>query len=418
VSAALSTPERGPAANWTAALLVVTGNFIQSVSVGINAVVLPTSLQAYGASPGLIGFLLAVEFVSVFAVSFGLPQLLRFASLYTWAIASTLLRLPAIALLAYTTEFHWWFLLILLHGFGNILFGTLLQTWINSIPFSRARGLSMAMFGVSISLGLACGPLVLQVLDPLVPLIVPIVESTDRWLREATGLAPDAAIAPGTRIQLFASAILSTIAVLPIMLGRLFAPRFERTESASLVRAVRLAPAIMFAVAVCGVSILGLQSFITVYGMSNGLGLSEASLLLTAFMLGSILLEMPVAWLSDFFDRRYVMIALVLLSLIAAVYLPIAIYDPWSARVLLFLWGGVIGGLYSICLAVTAERFTGPDLVAANAAFSIMDASGGMVGILAIGLAMQLLGVDGLPYVIMFASVAYFSFALTRYQVR
>jgi MFS family permease len=217
---------------------------------------------------------------------------------------------------------------------------------------------------------------------------------------------------------LFASAILSTIAVLPIMLGRLFAPRFERTESASLVRAVRLAPAIMFAVAVCGVSILGLQSFITVYGMSNGLGLSEASLLLTAFMLGSILLEMPVAWLSDFFDRRYVMIALVLLSLIAAVYLPIAIYDPWSARVLLFLWGGVIGGLYSICLAVTAERFTGPDLVAANAAFSIMDASGGMVGILAIGLAMQLLGVDGLPYVIMFASVAYFSFALTRYQVR
>jgi hypothetical protein len=67
---------------------------------------------------------------------------------------------------------------------------------------------------------------------------------------------------------------------------------------------------------------------------------------------------------------------------------------------------------------MTADRFTGSSLIGANAAFSIMDNIGGMVGILLIGISMDLFGSDGLPYVIMFAGVVYFSFALTRYQVR
>ena len=57
-------------------------------------------------------------------------------------------------------------------------------------------------------------------------------------------------------------------------------------------------------------------------------------------------------------------------------------------------------------------------LVRANAAFSIMDAAGGMVGILGIGIAMELFDVDGLPYIIMFASLVYMSYAVTRYRVR
>ena len=181
---------------------------------------------------------------------------------------------------------------------------------------------------------------------------------------------------------------------------------------------MRQAPAAMFAVMLCGFSILGLQTFITVYGLRNGLELRDASFLMTAFMLGSISLEMPIAALSDWFDRRYVMIGLVLLSLIAAVYLPIAIYYKWSGWILLFLWGGMIGGLFSICLALTADRFHGEDLVAANGAFSLMDNLGGVFGILIIGLGMDLFLEDGLPYAIMLAAVAYFSFALTRYQVR
>lgn len=173
----------------------------------------------------------------------------------------------------------------------------------------------------------------------------------------------------------------------------------------------------MFAVAMGGVSIFGVTAFITLYGIRNDLSLADATLLLTCFMLGSLFLEAPLTWLSDFFDRRYVIVGSSFLSMICAVYLPIAIYVNYQAWILLFIWGGVIGAIYSTALALIGDRFEGEELVAANAGYSIMDAAGGTVGILLIGFLMDAFGADGLPYVIMFASILYFSFALTRYKV-
>lgn len=412
------TLRHSDARNWTAALLVVAANFIQSISVGINAVVFPTSLEAYGASTSVIGAVLAIEFLSVFVINFGIGKMMRFGGSYTWILLSSVIRLPAIILLAYVTSIPWWIVLVFIHGLGNILLGTLLQTWINGIPFQRSRGLAMAMFGTSISLGLACGPLVIQFADEFMWLIGPATAGIDAWLNESFGFVMDERVQPSTRVYLYLSALLSTASVLPVIVGRLFAPSYSSSEHGSLLAIIGRAPAVMFAVGLCGVTILGLQSFITLYGMKNGMDLTAAALLLSSFMLGSIVLEIPFAWLSDFFDRRYVMIALTLVSLVAAVFLPIAIYETWQARILLFIWGGVIGGLYSICLAMLSERFVDRDLLTANAAFSVMDASGGIIGIVGIGLAMEAFELDGLPYMIMFATLVYFSFALTRYPVK
>lgn len=401
-----------------AALLISAASLIQAVSIGLNAVIFPTAMESYGFSRSTIGLVLAIEFVSVFLVSGALPRLLARASLYAWLLVSTLLRLPVLVLLAYFDSAPAWLMLVALHGLGNILFGTLLQTWINTLPFERARGLSIAMYGTSISVGLALGPLILQAIDPLAPLLTPLLQLLDTALLQHTGIDAGDSASLTTRQGLVLSALLSTLAALPILAGRWLAPKFEGSERGKLRDTLRRAPAVMFAIALTGATILGLQSFIVLYGVNNGMAIEQAALLLTAFMLGAIALEMPFGWLSDQFDRRYVMMALVLLSVVAAVGLPMSIYDDWTARGLLFAWGGVVGGLYSICLAAIADRFEGPDLVAANAMAAIMEALGGIFGVLMIGLAMEAFAMDGLPYVLMFACVLYFSFALTRYPIR
>ena len=361
---------------------------------------------------------MAIEFVSVFLVSGALGRMLGLASLYSWLLVSTAIRLPALLLLSFVVDVPQWLALVALHGLGNVLFGTLLQTWINSIPFERARGLSIALYGTAISVGLALGPVLVGQLEHVTSLIAPTLTAVDALAETHLALQPDALVTETTRIALLLSAILSTLAALPLLAGRVLAPRFKRPRQGRLLDTLRQAPAVMFALALTGATILGLQGFITLYGMNNGLAFEQAALLLSAFMLGAIALEMPVAWVSDHFDRRYVMMALVLLSLVAAVGLPMAIYDLWLARGLLFVWGGVMGGLYSICLAVVAERFEGDAQVAANGMASIMEAMGGIAGMIAIGLAMQAFQVDGLPYVLMFACVLYFTFALTRYPIR
>jgi len=397
--------------------LIIAGNFLQSISVGINAIIFTTALASYGASTSLIGLILAIEYLSVFATSFGLPRILKVISLSVGLELSLLFRIPAILALCYVTKPEWWAFWVFLHSVGNFLFGILLQTWINGLAFERNKGFVMGLFGTSISLGLALGPPLIYLSGVNPELMAPIVQFMESFMRLHLNLEFPVEVSLMTKTGLLLSAIISACAAIPTLICRFSAPR-PKISIATVPQIIRSSPAAFFAVMLCGFTILGLQSFITLYGMKDGLDITAASYLMTAFMLGSITLEVPIASLSDRFDRRYVLIILVLLSLVSAIYLPIAVYWTWPARILLFVWGGMMGAIISICLALISERFEGEKLVPANGAFSIMDNFGGLVGVLTMGLAMDYFGEDGFPYALMLASVAYFSFALTRYRVQ
>jgi MFS family permease len=400
------------------AVLIITANFLQSISVGINAIIFTTALSNYGASTSLIGMILAIEYLSVFAISLNLPRILKMLSLSVGLELSTLFRVPTLIALCYVTKPEYWAVWVFLHGVGNFLFGILLQTWINGLNFKHNKGLVMGLFGTSISLGLAIGPLLVALIHAKPELTAPLMHAIEDFIQAKFALSIPVAVSQTTKSGLLLSALITTLAAVPTLLGRFAAPKPKILRDMSVRSLIASSPAAFFAVMLCGFTILGLQSFITVYGIKNGLGMTAASYLMTAFMLGSICLEAPIASLSDRFDRRYVLIILVLLSLVTAIYLPIAIYWRWAAWILLFVWGGMMGAIFSICLALISERFEGERLVAANGAFSIMDNLGGLLGVLFMGVAMDVFGADGFPYALMLASVCYFSFALTRYRVQ
>lgn len=398
--------------------LIILGNFLQSISVGINAIIFTTALSSYGASTALIGFILAIEFLSVFAISLGLPRLLKLFSLSAGLEISLLFRVPALIALCYTTDSRWWLLWVFLHGVGNFLYGILLQTWINGIDFGKNKGLVMGLFGTSISLGLAIGPLILALMTHRPDVLAPLMASIEVFLKQQLAIEIPATVSALTKTGLVLSAAFSAICAVPTLLCRFNTPKPVLSIDVSVRTLIALSPAAYFAVMLCGFTILGLQSFITLYGIKNGLDVASASYLMTAFMLGSITLEAPIASLSDRFDRRYVIIVLVLLGLVSAIYLPIVVYWRWPAWILLFFWGGMMGAVFSICLALISERFEGDRIVVANGAFSIMDNLGGLIGVLVMGIAMDYLGEDGFPYALMLASISYFTFALTRYRVQ
>jgi MFS family permease len=166
------------------------------------------------------------------------------------------------------------------------------------------------------------------------------------------------------------------------------------------------------------VSVYGITSFVTIYGNENGLSFSQSSLLLSSFLVGSMALETPLTWLSDVYDRRYLVVFMGFACLVIAVYLPIAIGFYSVALALLFIWGGVAASIYSMAMAMINDKYSGDSLIIANSGYYVMESIGGAGGILLIGAAMQYIGSDGLPYVIMLASILFFSFALTRYPVR
>ncbi|NHQ61098.1 MFS transporter [Chlorobium sp. BLA1] len=395
-------------------LLSVLATFLLCVARGMAAVMIPITLQDRGSSSSMIGVVMALETIAALLISLSFPFLLRFVNMKAGLVLSTVLRIPSLFLLAFTSNIYIWTFAVFLNSIGCFMFMILLQTWIAGMKFKSNKGLMVALYSTSISLGFAFGPLLIDYSKWILLLLMPSVRDL-----LITGSHISAATSGGLNVRFvfLLSALLSFSALLPILAGLYMVPSFRIKGGVGIWKSIMHTKGPMFAIAMAGVSYFGVCAFITLYGMRNSLPLHESALLLSCFMMGALLLEAPLTWVSDFIDRRYVIVIAAFMTMICAVYLPIAIYVNYQAFILLFLWGGVTGAIYSTSLALIGDKYEGDELVSANAGYSIMEASGGTAGILLIGSAMEVLGSDGLPYVIMLASILYFSFALTRYRV-
>jgi MFS family permease len=392
--------------NYLSLAIIVLASFIVSVSSGANAILFPITMQAEKFSNSLIGSILSLEVGASIGVCLLILPLFRRTNIQVALALSTILRIASLLILANQHSLLAWIIMVFIHGVGIFTFLLILQIWINSIAFTKYKGLMLSMYGTAISLGIAAGPIVYRYLPELNPLV------TNLWLSH--GLPLDK---PDVYGGFIVSAVISAFALILPLLGFSLTPKFKIKNEIKLFPILKKSQSVLFAIALGGVSFFGVSAFITLYGLRNGLAVEDAALLLSSFMLGSLLLEMPISFLSDFFDRRYVIVVAVLLSIVCAVFLPIAIYEKYQAYLLLFIWGGIIGSVYSMVLAVIGDTYAGAELVTANAGYSLMEGLGGAIGVFLIGLAMDTFDSDGLPYIIMLAGIAYFSYALTRYRV-
>ena len=76
--------------------------------------------------------------------------------------------------------------------------------------------------------------------------------------------------------------------------------------------------------------------------------------------------------------------------------LPVVSQNIWIFLPSLFIFGGVVVGMYTVGLALLGERFKGADLAAANSAFVLMFSTGGLLGPPIAGAAMDIWDPHGL----------------------
>jgi MFS family permease len=240
-------------------------------------------------------------------------------------------------------------------GIGTYLCLISLQTWVNAIPLGKLRGLVSGCYSSALSLGTASGPILFN------------------------------QVSTAEGAQAFqANMLIVLVALLLIVPFLNRSPRISGQGRLRLGYVIRMAKVPMLSSFVGGVTFFGLPAFLTLYGMMNGLPVQRASLLLTAFMLGSVTLGLVVSSISDRVNRTLLTILCVLIGVVCAVYLPLGIYNYGIALGLLFVWGGAAGGIYATGLATVADLFRQEDQVSANVAYSILDNVGGIIGVLLI----------------------------------
>jgi hypothetical protein len=82
------------------------------------------------------------------------------------------------------------------------------------------------------------------------------------------------------------------------------------------------------------------------------------------------------------------------------------------------VWGGSMGGIFTVGITLLGQRFSDVELVSANAMFSVLFGVGGLLGPFLAGTAMSAMGPVGFPLSLLVVVTVYAVFALYRQFTR
>lgn len=357
---------------------VIATAAIFGLTYSLSASLIALDLAERDARESVIGLNAAMHALGVLAIALVLPRLVPRIGPRRLILGALLVAAGVLALLPEMPAIWLWFpLRFVLGGASEALF-TLSETWVNQLAQERTRARSMAAYIAALSVGFALGPLILSVIG-------------------TAGATP-----------YLVGAALALAAALLVASPKVIAPVFAEGSPGSPLRFLWLAPVAIAAEGLnAGIETAGL-SFLPLYAIAQGWSEAGATRLISCLMFGAILLQLPIGWLGDRMDRRRLVLILGLLAVGGALLWPLVMHDPWLAYPLLFVWGGVFVGIYTLMMAVVGSRYQGAELVGIYAVMGLVWGLGALLGPALAGLAMDV-SPHGLP---IFAALACLAFTV------
>ena len=339
------------------------------LTYSLTAPLIAMSLMVRGYSSLFIGMNAAMHAVGVLLAAPMLPGLA--ARLGTRQLTVMALAVSAVLLVFFRLwplVWLWFPLRIALGAAAEVLF-VMSETWTNVLSDERSRGRTMAIYTAALSFGMVLGPTLLSELGV-----------------SNRAFTVGAAISAGT--------------ILFVISPWVRAPARSAPEPAQPLKYLRLAPvAIATTVLNAGVETAGL-SFIALYATGMGWSEHRAMQLISTLMLGAIVLQLPIGWLADKVDKRRLALTLAWISALTALLWPFVLQETRLAFVMVFVWGGLFVGIYTVMLAMVGSHFQGNDLVGVYSVMGLAWGAGAMLGPGMAGVAMQGSARFGLPGVI------------------
>ena len=269
-----------------------------------------------------------------------------------------------------------WFLLRFVTGIAGAIPWVVSETWLNMVATERDRGRIMGIYATVLAAGFAIGPAIIGAVG-------------------AEGWLPFVIIAMAVGLS-----------ILPILLARKLAPAMPERPEAALSDILRAQPLVMMAALCGGVMDFALFALLPVYGLRHGLDQAASVFMVTVFIGGNVLLQIPIGWLADHTNRLTVLFACIVVSLAGALLLPLAIDHAAPLYWLVFFWGGSLFAIYTIGLGLLGNNFPRSQLAAANVVFIMVYEIGSASGPTLAGTAIDLLGPEGLVVVVAIAATA------------
>jgi MFS family permease len=375
---------------------------VLSITSSLAWPILSEALRNQGYSESMIGINAAAQFVGIIVVALAAPRIIPAMGFFkTIVLGLVVVAVMLIALPAFRS-FETWLLIRFLLGVGNSLLFTAGDTWMNHIVDDRVRGRWMGIYVTVGMAGWALGPLLGAYLDP--DTYWPFVWGLLAIVVAAVFLLPTRKL--DVKLSLSAQGVAMGLATVFIA-----------------------APTVLLSSAMFGVVEGAMQSFAHLYTMDI-LGAQFRQTGYAVIWVGAIaavFFQYPIGWLADKVNRRWLLIACVLTMMVSIFLFPLLIEGGrgpwWELRALglwsvVSVWGGSMGGIFTVGITLLGQRFRDVELVSANAMFSVLFGIGGLLGPFLTGTAMSTIGPVGFPLSLLAVVAVYAVFALYRQFTR
>jgi MFS family permease len=337
------------------------------IAFGLTLQLIPLLMNEKGWPAWAIGLNSAMGPIGILMAGPFLPRII--ARVGTRQTVLTIICVLVISLAAISSLPVWmWFPLRFFFGLSTGALFVVSEAWILSAATAENRGRVMGIYTSLLSVTFATGPLILP------------------W----TGIHGFLPWGIGIACIL--------LAILPLAFVRVSDAQFSRHDGGgSFFGFVRRAPMLLYAIGAATLFDNVLIAFFTIYGIRNGLELSEASRLLGIGIIGNVLLSYPLGWLADHWSRKAVVYLSAAITVVLSLSLLVVI-GHWSVWPIMMVLAPMAFATYVVGLATMGDKFKGPDLMAGTAAVATMWGVGGLIGPPVAGAAIDLVGINSVPF--------------------
>ncbi len=350
--------------NLVAACAAIT---VFGFAFGMTYPLLSLILELRGVSSDMIGINAAMTPIGILLISPAIPALSKRFGARNVAITAAVVTAFAIISFKLFDSLASWFLIRLIQGMTISVLFVLSEAWITGSASDANRGKIVAIYASVLSGSFGAGPLLISFIG------------VEGWTPFALG------------------SMVVAVGIVPFLFIReVGEAEPEETSPTSILQFAPKAPMLLAAVGIFAVFDAATLSLLPVYGLKVGLDVATSANVLTALILGNMLLQLPIGWLADRFAHRWVLTGCALVSASGLALLPLVMPSPlkWP---LLVLIGTAAYGVYTVALTSLGDRFSGIELVNGASSFGIVWGFGALFGSVAGGWAMLGFGPHGLP---------------------
>ncbi|MGB0866833.1 MAG: MFS transporter [Granulosicoccaceae bacterium] len=369
----------------TPPLALLASVFILTLSHGLMVVLLPVHLGLKGVETDTIGLVLSLYALGMLLGGLYNNSLLKRAGhIRVFASAAALVAVSILAC-GLSADPILWGLMRLLNGFAISVALAVIDNWLSETATRETRGQLLAANQMVLTGGMFIGQFMFN-------------------------LAP-----PEANTMFIVGGMLASLALVPMVLSRRTGPVVSDEASMGIKDVYRKSPLGMVGAFFSGLLVWSIFGMLPVYGAERGLEIFELTLLSGAAVLGSFLLQYPVGYLSDRYDRRTITACLIIISMVASAASPVALgIHLWCLLLMVALSTGVFSVLYALSISQTFDSLKQSEMGTAMGPLVMVYAAGAIFGPLLTSNAMNLMGVDALFYLLCLLQALFLGFIFYR----